>query len=192
MSSTRPTETTGTPAANSREMEFFDRPRHVSLGMNILGVVRILLGLYLLWAFFDKLFGWTFNTPPENAWIRGGSPTTGFLGGVADPASGNPFAGFFEFWLSLNPVTDILFMAGLLGVGLSFTLGIVMRIGAVSGCAMYLLMYMAVFPLVTNPILDDRLIKAVLMLGLAALLAGDYLGLGRPWRRLVRNNPVLV
>lgn len=162
-----------------------------SWGFKALGVVRILVGFYFLWAFFDKLFGLGFSTPSENAWIRGGSPTAGFLGGSIE--GGNPFAGFWDFWLSLNPFTNILFMAGLLGIGIAMLLGIGMRIGAASGFALYMLMYLAAFPMTTNPILDDHVIMAVLLIALAGLAAGDHLGLGKQWRKLVGEKaPFLI
>jgi thiosulfate dehydrogenase [quinone] large subunit len=156
----------------------------------LLGVVRILLGLTFLWAFFDKLLGLGFSTPSERAWINGGSPTAGFLGGSIE--AGNPFAGFWEFWLSLNPFTNILFMAGLLGIGLALTFGIGTRIAGVSGAALYVLMYLAAFPLTTNPIIDDHVIMAVLLLALAGLAAGDHVGLGRAWKTLVGKHTWLI
>ncbi len=58
-------------------------------------------------------------------------------------------------------------MAGLLGIGIAMLLGIGMRIGAASGFALYMLMYLAAFPMTTNPILDDHVIMAVLLIALA-------------------------
>ena len=159
-------------------------------GFKLLGLVRIFIGFYFIWAFADKLIGLGFSTPSERAWINGGSPTTGFLGGSIE--GGNPFAGIWQFFIDLNPLTDILFMAGLLGIGVAFLLGIGTRIGAVSGFAMYMLMYLAAFPLVTNPILDDHVIIGVLMLAMAGLAAGDHLGLGRQWKKLVGGNAFLI
>ncbi len=49
------------------------------------GVARIALGWIFLWAFLDKLFGWTFATPAGKGWLEGGSPTKGFLSGAAWP-----------------------------------------------------------------------------------------------------------
>src|SRR3989344_5657823 len=42
-------------------------------------VLRLAMGLIFFWAFVDKLFGLGFATKSENAWINGGSPTSGFL-----------------------------------------------------------------------------------------------------------------
>ena len=151
-----------------------------SWGFTVLGVVRILIGFYFLWAFADKLFGLGYSTPSERSWLNGGSPTAGFLGGSIE--GGNPFAGVWQ-----------LFMVGLFAIGVAFLLGIGMRIAAASGFVMYMLMFLAAFPLVTNPIIDDHVIVGVLMLAMAGLAAGDHLGLGRQWRELVgRKAPYLI
>jgi thiosulfate dehydrogenase [quinone] large subunit len=177
---TTTTTTGGTPARTE--------PR--SWGFTLLGIVRILVGFSFLWAFVDKLFGLGFHTPREGSWLNGGSPTEGFLGGSI--SSGNPFTGFWEFWLQLNPFTDILFMAGLLGIGLALILGIGTRIAAVTGSLLFLLMWLAAFPLDANPIFDDHTTNAVLVIVLAALGAGDHVGLGLWWRKLVRGNKFLI
>ncbi|MFC4630077.1 hypothetical protein ACFO6V_17635 [Promicromonospora alba] len=149
--------------------------------------VRLLLAVEFLWAFGDKLFGWGLGTPTERAWINGGSPTEGYLGGVE-----GPFAGFFGS-LAGNAVIDWLFMLGLLGIGLALALGIGMRIAAGAGALLMLLMWMASLPLENNPFVDYHLVDAVLLIGLAAFLAGDTIGLGKQWARLplVKRFPVL-
>src|SRR5690625_3160916 len=73
MTATTPT-TTAAPATGQGA-----GPR--AWGFTLLGLVRIFIGFYFLWAFADKLLGLGFSTPKEGAWINGGSPTTGFLGG---------------------------------------------------------------------------------------------------------------
>lgn len=35
----------------------------------VLGVLRITIGFYFLWAFLDKTFGLGFATPAERSWI---------------------------------------------------------------------------------------------------------------------------
>lgn len=150
-----------------------------TLGGYALGVMRIAFGFYFLWAFVDKLFGLGFATPSERAWLNGGSPTTGYLSGVE-----GPLAGFFNSLAGVAAI-DWLFMLGLLGIGLTLVLGMGARVGALAGAAMYLFMYGASLPLVTNPILDDHLTGALVMLVIAAIPAAwDYLGLGRMWRKL--------
>lgn len=183
------------PAAPATPVHDLDRHEGRGLGMTLLGVVRLMLGLVFLWAFLDKLFGLSFTTPPERSVLAGGSPTTGFLTHAVP--EGNPFTGVWSFFVGLNPLTDILFMAGLLGIGLALTLGIGMRVATVSGVAMYALMYFAEFPPAniggaTNPLLDDHLINAVLLIAMCLLGADRHVGLGSQWRRAVKGSPFLI
>ena len=124
-----------------------------------LGFLRIGIGFIFLWAFFDKLLGLGFATPPERAWILGSSPTFGYL----KNATYGPFADFFQS-LAGNPIVDFLFMLGLLGVGVAFVLGIAMRLAAYSGALMLILMYISAFPPANNPVIDDHIIYALIML----------------------------
>ena len=138
-------------------------------------VTRILLGLIFLWAFFDKLLGLGFATPPERAWLAGGSPTRGFLSNA-----GGPFAGAFHA-MAGSVVVDWLFILALLGIGLALVLGIGIRIAAASGALLLLMMWAASLPIATHPFLDDHVIYAVVLIGLALERAGDTWGLGRWW-----------
>ena len=126
-----------------------------------LAVARILLGFVFLWAFLDKTLGLRFATPPSGAWVLGGSPTAGFLAHVT-----GPFADLFN-GLAHNVLVDWLFMLGLLGIGLALILGIGLRIAAVAGTAMLLMMWLAVFPYTApkspNPLVDDHIIYAALL-----------------------------
>lgn len=144
-----------------------------------LGVTRIAFGFYFLWAFVDKVFGLGFATPSERAWINGGSPTTGYLSNVE-----GPFAGVFNA-MAGNGFVDWLFMLGLLGIGVTLVLGMGARVGALAGALMYLFMYLASIPTVTNPFLDDHLTGALVMIVIATIPAAwDYLGLGKVWRKM--------
>ncbi|MFG2076642.1 hypothetical protein [Nonomuraea maritima] len=136
-------------------------------------VARIAIGWVFLWAFLDKTFGWGFATPADRAWIAGGSPTTGFLKGTGEHALG----GFFTS-LAGQAWVDWLFMAGLAGVGLALVLGVGTRVAAVAGTAMLLLMWAAALPLETNPFVDDHIVYAIVLAGLALTGAGTTLGLG--------------
>lgn len=115
--------------------------------------LRIVMALIFLWAFLDKTFGWGFSTLKENAWINGGSPTTGFL----TNATRGPLADFFSSLAGVG-VVDWLFMLGLLGVGLTLLLNKMVKWGALAGALMMLLMYLAVFPPTTNPFLDSHIV----------------------------------
>jgi thiosulfate dehydrogenase [quinone] large subunit len=55
------------------------------------------------------------------------------------------------------------------------------------------MMWSVVLPPANNPFLDDHLIYALLVIGLALVGAGDTLGLGRRWAKtgLVRRLPIL-
>ncbi|WP_249346916.1 hypothetical protein [Microbispora sp. H11081] len=149
---------------------------------------RIAIGWVFLWAFLDKTFGFGFATPAAKAWINGGSPTTGFLKGTADNALGgmfNALAG--QAWV------DWLFMIGLAGIGTALILGIGMRIAAATGGLLLVLMWAAELPLTTNPFMDDHIVYAIVLIGLALANAGDTLGLGKAWAAtpLVRRLPIL-
>lgn len=188
MSATAATPAAATPARPAASE--VTATRKAGWGYTLLGVTRLMVGFTFLWAFLDKTFGLGFATPPEGAWLNGGSPTAGFLGGSIE--GGNPFAGVWSVFLSINPLTDVLFMLGLLGVGLAFMLGIGTRVAAVSAAAMYTLMYLAAFPMSTNPLYDTHLLLAVAVLAMAGLAAGDHIGLGRQWSRLVKGNRFLI
>ncbi|SDR23902.1 thiosulfate dehydrogenase [quinone] large subunit [Thermostaphylospora chromogena] len=151
-------------------------------------IARISLGWIFLWAFLDKTFGLGFATPAERAWLAGGSPTTGFLKGV----EGNALGGVFTA-LAGQAWVDWLFMAGLLGIGTALLLGAGMRIAAGTGSLLMVLMWAAELPLDTNPFMDDHLVYAVVLIGLALAGAGDTLGIGGWWGRTaaVRRFPVL-
>ncbi|MBP2703722.1 hypothetical protein JOL79_07890 [Microbispora sp. RL4-1S] len=151
-------------------------------------VARIAVGWVFLWAFLDKLFGWGFATPAKGAWVNGGSPTTGFLKGTADRTFGGVFGALAgQAWV------DWLFMGGLLGIGVALVLGVGMRIAAVSATLLLVLMWAAELPLTTNPFLDEHIVYAIVVIGLALAGAGRTLGLGVQWTRtaLVRRFPVL-
>lgn len=150
----------------------------------MLAVLRLALGFIFLWAFLDKTFGLGFSTPAERAWLNGGTPSRGFLTG--DAVTG-PLKGFFTSIAS--PATDILFMLGMIAIGLAVMLGIGLRVSAVVGTLIMVLMYLAEWPFTpyassTNPIVDYHLIYALGLIVVAVLAAGDTFGLGRAWSRL--------
>jgi thiosulfate dehydrogenase [quinone] large subunit len=149
-------------------------------------VARIGIGFVFLWAFADKLFGLDHATPAARAWVNGGSPSGGFLKGVH-----GPFAGAFN--AIAGAPADWLFMAGLLGIGVALVLGVGMRIAAAAGALLLVLMWAASLPIATNPFLDDHLIYAVVLVGLALMHSGGTAGLGQIWDRLpiVRRIPAL-
>jgi len=68
-----------------------------------------------------------------------------------------------------------------------------MRLAAIAGAVMYVLMWTVVLPPENNPVLDDHLLGAITVVALALLSAGDTWGLGRWWSRtpLVERSPIL-
>ena len=154
----------------------------------LLAGLRLALGWVFLWAFLDKLFGLGHATPSANAWIDGGSPTAGFLG----KAVSGPFEGFYHSFAGAA-WADWLFMIGLAGIGIALLAGIGMRIAAAAGALMLVLMWTAVLPPENNPFMDDHLVYAIVLVGLALAGAGRTLGLGRVWERtsIVQRFPIL-
>ena len=155
---------------------------------HVLAVTRLALAWVFLWAFLDKTIGLGFATEPADAWINGGSPTFGFLNFATEGKI------FHDFFAGLaGPAADWLFMIGLLGIGLALALGIGMRIAAVSGAIMLVLMWAAELPLENNPFMDDHIIYALVLIALALYGAGRTWGLGRTWEQLpiVQRFPIL-
>jgi thiosulfate dehydrogenase [quinone] large subunit len=165
-----------------------------------LAVFRVVLGFEFLWAFADKTIGLGYATPSARAWINGGSPTKGFLSRVAV----GPFESIFHAWAGAA-WADWLFMVGLLAIGVALILGIGLRVAAVSGTLMMLLMWAAEWPLAkvtsagepsmsTNPIVDYHIIYALALIALAVTYAGHTWGLGKLWARLplIQRNRWLI
>ena len=150
--------------------------------------LRIALGWIFLWAFLDKTFGWGFATEKADAWVNGGSPTKGFL----TFATTGPFQGFYQD-IAGAAWADVLFMVGLAGIGIALIAGIGVRIAAATGALLMVLMWTAVLPPPNNPFMDDHLIYAGLLVGLALIGAGNTLGLGKFWAetKLVQRLPWL-
>ncbi|MCA9374584.1 hypothetical protein KC725_05495 [Candidatus Peregrinibacteria bacterium] len=166
----------------------------------LLGILRIALGWIFLWAFVDKLFGLGFATCHtesgvtevlcQNAWLSGGSPTSGFL----THGTQGPFAGIFQA-MAGNPIVDWLFMLGLLGIGVSLVFGVAMKLGGWSTALLMLLMYLAssILP-ENNPVIDEHIIYGITALALAYSDAGKTFGLGEWWTKteLVKKNKWLA
>jgi len=177
-------------------------PAPVSTGPAVaqwLAVLRIGVGLIFLWAFVDKLFGLGYSTPSAHSWLSGASPTQGFLGNVAV----GPFQSLFHAWAGAA-WADWLFMLGLAGIGVAVTLGVALRISAVAGTIMLLMMWAAEWPLSTttaagkpsgstNPLIDYHIVFALALIVFAVAGSGVTWGLGRQWQKLavVRDNPWL-
>jgi thiosulfate dehydrogenase [quinone] large subunit len=152
----------------------------------IWAALRIGMGWLLLWPFLDKLFGLGFATASKDAWIAGGSPTFGYL----KFATSGPFASLFQS-LAGNPAVDWLFMLGLLFVGLALLLGIGVNIAGYSGAVMMLLLWLSRLPPENNPVLDEHIVYTIVLIGLARVKAGQWVGLGKWWSERVKGYPFL-
>ena len=161
-----------------------------SKGLKIsLAIMRFVLAIEFLWAFFDKLIGLGFATKPGSGWVFGGSPTFGFLA----KGSNGPFAPMYQK-IGGSGIIDWLFMLALLFIGLALLLGIGMRIGAIAGSVLMVLMWSASLPKPNNFFqIDDHLIILVALLILLFAKAGQIAGLGRWWAntKLVKRYPGL-
>lgn len=168
-------------------------------GVRIWAALRISIGAIFLWAFFDKLIGLGFatcrsaetgvvETMCSKAWLEGGSPTTGFLKFGTD----GPFADFYQ-GLAGNTAIDWLFMIGLLGIGVALILGIGVRIAAVTGSLLLLMMWTAVLPPANNPFLDDHLVYILVLAGIYRTNANQAWGLRNWWAKqnIVKKFPIL-
>ena len=151
-------------------------------------VIRILLGFIFLWAAIDKIFGFGFNTPPEEAWMAGVSPTFGYL----KFATYGPFAGMMQ-GMAGNPVVDVLLVGGQLMIGIALLLGIGVKVAGYSGALMMLLIYLSRFPSEFNPLIDEHIIYGILLIGLTQVKVGKLFGLGQFWSQteVVQKYPIL-
>ena len=156
-----------------------------------LAVLRVVTGFVFLWAFLDKLFGLGYATPSKGAWISGGSPTRGFLSSVHV----GPFESMFHSWAG-TWWADWLFMLGLGAIGIAVIAGVGLRLSAVAGSLMMLMMWAAEWPFAqsmstgeathsTNPIIDYHIIYALILIVVAAAAGGNTWGLGRRWADVV-------
>jgi thiosulfate dehydrogenase [quinone] large subunit len=163
-------------------------------------VARLLLGFTFLWAFFDKTFGLVYTTTSSNAWIHSGSPTFGFLSHVEV----GPFQGLFHS-LAGNWLVNWLFMLALLGIGVALVAGVALRIMAMAGVVLLVMMWAAEWPLArhnstgaltgsTSPFVDYHLIYAITLVMIACIAgAGTIVGFGGRWAKtqIVRRHPML-
>ncbi len=160
---------------------------------------RIMLGFTFLWAFFDKLLGLGFSTCRNNktdvitymcekTWINGASPTEGFL----KFGTKGPLSDVFQA-MAGNPLVDILFMTGLLLIGLALIFGIGMRIATISGAILLMLMWLATLFPENNPFVDEHVIYSLVLLGLFYSNDHQVWGFRKWWikQTIVKQFPIL-
>jgi thiosulfate dehydrogenase [quinone] large subunit len=140
-------------------------------------LLRITMGWIFLWAFLDKLFGFGFST--KMGWLAGGNPTGYYLSKVVT----GPFSGIFH-GIAGTPIVNLLFMLGLLGLGIALILGIGMSIAAYGGAVLVFLLWLTELPKVNNPFIDEHIVYLFVLLLLSWNHAGEYGGLGKWWNSL--------
>lgn len=153
-------------------------------------MLRLLLGWIFLWAFLDKTFGFGFATPFAKAWINGGSPTYGFL---MFGTEGNLFHQYFQP-MAGHLLVDLLFMGGLLGVGVSLLLGVALRVAGYSGALMMTFIYLASLPLKQNPFIDEHIIYIIVLLAMTRVNVGTVYSITSWWKStdIVKKYPFLA
>lgn len=165
------------------------------------GFLRLALGWTFFWAFIDKTFGLGFTTCRDaktqlvsimcdGAWINGGSPTYGFL----TFATKGPLAEYYHT-LAGSGLVEWLFMLGILFVGMTLLLGVMVRFGAIVGIMLFVLFYTAGFmPPEHNPFLDEHIVNSIIMIGFLLSHPGRTLGFGIWWEntKLVKRFPILA
>lgn len=153
-----------------------------------LGLMRIVLGFMLVWAFLDKMFGLGFPSPSSAAVINGGSPTEYYLNVLVE----GPFEGIYHA-LAGNAFVDFLLLAGLLAVGSAMMLGIASKLATVGSVVMMALMFTLVLPPSDNPLVDYHIVYILATLVIYWLGGYSHLGLEDRWKglSLVKRYPIL-
>jgi thiosulfate dehydrogenase (quinone) large subunit len=80
-------------------------------------------------------------------------------------------------------LVNVLFMVGLIGIAVALVLGIAMRLACIAGALLVVLMWSASLPPQDDLFMDNHIIYALLLIGLAAVGAGNTFGLGKRWAR---------
>ena len=153
------------------------------------GILRVLIGFMLFWAFLDKTFGLGYPTAPGQGLIDGGSPTKGFL----MHASNGTFGWLFEPMVDISGLLDIVIVLAMFALGVGLILGIGKRLCCVGGMLMFFIFYLAVSPLSDNPIIDYHVIYIVVLFGVLFTNSCSVIGLGEWWKdtTLVKRFPIL-
>lgn len=152
--------------------------------MYMWSILRIVIGYIFLWAFLDKLLGFGVATCKgaklgcAASWVHGGSPTKGFL----SHATTGPFADFYHK-LAGHAYIDWLFMIGLLVVGVGLVFGMWVRFAALVGIVMLLLMWSALLWPANTPGVDDHIVEALILFGVALTADHQAWSLSSWWRK---------
>lgn len=153
---------------------------------------RISLGIIFFWAFLDKLFGLGYSTAADKSWLLGNSPTAGFL----KFATAGPLSSIFQS-MAGQVWVDWLFMLGLALIGFALLSGMGMKLAGYSGALLMSFMYLAAIPFYApeshNPLVDEHIVYAFILLAFTQIKVGQWYGFGKQWSqtRIVKENPIL-
>jgi len=156
-------------------------------GEYLLAVLRIAIGWMMLWPFFDKLLGLGFQTPSGAGLVDGGSPSSF----VVYVASGI-FKDLFNS-LAGNSIIDLIFMAGLLILGIALILGFAAKLTSIAMTVFLILMYMLVVPPTDNPVIDYHITWILAIWAIYFLGGYERLSIYNRWKEfgLVKRFPIL-
>lgn len=157
--------------------------------MYVWSLLRISLGFIFLWAFLDKLFGLGLSTCKDKvsglvdvgcsqSWLHGGSPTKGFLGHAVT----GPFSSFYHN-LAGQAWVDWLFMGGLVMAGVGLSLGLWVRFASLAGILMVLLIWSALLWPANAPGIDEHIIYALVLFGVALTYQDQPWSLNSWWAK---------
>jgi thiosulfate dehydrogenase [quinone] large subunit len=180
-------------------------PIHTRGLQRVFGALRLVAGWTFLWAFLDKAFALGFSTGRvlndagqavkidffgPDAWIHGASPTEGAVGFALKGPFADNIQSITNFQMTqAGPQVagwlDWVYMLSMLLIGLGLILGIGTRLAALGGIAWMTIFYTgtAIWP-EHNPVVDEHVVLAVVLVGLILANAGRYYGLGKVWQRV--------
>jgi thiosulfate dehydrogenase (quinone) large subunit len=180
-------------------------PIHTKGLQRVFALLRIAMGWTFLWAFLDKAFALGFSTGRvlgdagqtvridffgDGAWVHGASPTAGVVGFALK----GPFADTIQTVTGYQMTqtgpqvagwVDWVYMLSMLLIGVGLILGVGTRLAALGGIAWMAIFYAgtAIWP-EHNPVLDEHVVDALILVALLLANAGRYYGLGKIWQRL--------
>ena len=154
--------------------------------------LRLALGFMFLYGGYEKI----------ETELGGGMATSGFLSHVA-----GPFAFLFT-GMAGNPLVEGLLVYGELLIGISLLLGIVTRVGGVSGALVATLLYLSTLPAMTagfagsyfdfllskNALISQYIIYILLFVAFVFLVPGRFLGADGILQnsKFVQHRPILL
>jgi thiosulfate dehydrogenase [quinone] large subunit len=78
-----------------------------------------------------------------------------------------------------------MFAVGLFGIGTALILGVATKLSGKLGALLVLILWLARLPSENNPILDEHIVYAIALFGVAtsSVRSEDYYGIGKWWKK---------